>query len=348
MAVTAGKTFKSASNVDLNAVNDAQKAAFSQMVRDSEADLWAQRKGAYLGRWKEALVYARPGDRLLDIGSGWPIPEVHDLIIDEAKIDYFCVDIDPSIVSDSQAALEKRGLKGTRAQLGPNTTFAFADRTFDFVFSSHCLEHSDDLPKTFAEITRILKDDGILFFSVPIGFDDSDEHLLYLDIEDWQTVLVKSGFDLLNVHIGKTYPMAGWDVSFAARNVGPVDLAALQLFMLGKTKFEKTLVYPSSEIFKYSSEMVSGKHVILDKPESSAVIMPTRVTDLLLLRHDWSGFAEISYAGGKILIDLYSRIPQVKAVDLRGVVSPVMVKPVGPSGGKAAQVVIFGALLEAA
>lgn len=44
----------------------------------------------------------------------------------------------------------------------------FSDREFDFVNSSHVLEHCKDPIKAMAEIHRVLKDDGLLMLEVPI------------------------------------------------------------------------------------------------------------------------------------------------------------------------------------
>lgn len=42
-----------------------------------------------------------------------------------------------------------------------------SDETYDFVFSSHCIEHLDDYYAGLTEWTRILKKDGVLFLYVP-------------------------------------------------------------------------------------------------------------------------------------------------------------------------------------
>lgn len=54
------------------------------------------------------------------------------------------------------------------AQLMPGV----ADGQFDFVYSSHCLEHMRDVPETLRNWSRILKPAGVLYFVVP-------DYLLY-------------------------------------------------------------------------------------------------------------------------------------------------------------------------
>jgi len=49
------------------------------------------------------------------------------------------------------------------AQLMPGV----ADNQFDFVYSSHCLEHMRDVPESLRNWTRILKPGGFLYLVVP-------------------------------------------------------------------------------------------------------------------------------------------------------------------------------------
>src|SRR5262245_49806129 len=42
-----------------------------------------------------------------------------------------------------------------------------ADESFDFVYSSHCLEHLDSVPEALKNWVRILKPGGHLYFIVP-------------------------------------------------------------------------------------------------------------------------------------------------------------------------------------
>ncbi len=65
------KTFSSVETLEeLNRVNDAQKAAWEALNKESGGALFAQRQQAYLKRWEEAAVYIPQGASLLDIGGG--------------------------------------------------------------------------------------------------------------------------------------------------------------------------------------------------------------------------------------------------------------------------------------
>lgn len=47
------------------------------------------------------------------------------------------------------------------------TNLTFANEQFDFYFSFECFEHIPDFIKSFKEAFRVLKQDGVLFFTVP-------------------------------------------------------------------------------------------------------------------------------------------------------------------------------------
>jgi SAM-dependent methyltransferase len=44
---------------------------------------------------------------------------------------------------------------------------SISDNEFDFVYSSHCLEHMHDVRQTLTNWVRILKPGGVLYFTVP-------------------------------------------------------------------------------------------------------------------------------------------------------------------------------------
>jgi SAM-dependent methyltransferase len=48
-----------------------------------------------------------------------------------------------------------------------NTLIGVPDNTFDFIYSSHCLEHLPDVPLALESWVRVLKQKGHLYVSVP-------------------------------------------------------------------------------------------------------------------------------------------------------------------------------------
>src|ERR1700754_1408990 len=52
-------------------------------------------------------------------------------------------------------------------QTGDATALAFADETFDFIFSYHALEHIDDPAKALQEMRRVMKPDAGFWIGTP-------------------------------------------------------------------------------------------------------------------------------------------------------------------------------------
>ena len=340
------KTFLPVSSIDeQNHVNNRQKAAFEAMVAASDA-LSEQRQAAYLVRWREALVHVGRGAAVLDIGGGWPIDRVWDEVIGAHRVDYHLLDIDAAIVRSAQDRLSRRGLPSGNASVGVNTALPYPDGSFDAVFSSHCIEHSSDLPATLGEVFRVLRPGGTMIFAVPFGFDDSDEHLICMSAEDWIAATELAGFTVLTCHLGQTYVPAGDLFVVARREPQRPDAGALVTLAGRFSKAGRTFVPAADGMFRYSGSVIgSGGHRILDGASAGADIVPPRPVDgVLFLRHPWSGVVEVTAGVQRQVCDLHARIPYVHAVMLDRAAPEVRVRVLGRSRGLE-QVVLHGALL---
>ena len=98
----------------------------------------------------EILENLRPGQRVLDIGSG---------------AGSFDASIGPFIAT--RADLDRPGSPAANFAQADAVRLPFADRTFDAVVSSHSLEHFHDLAGSLVEIGRVLKPTGALYIAVP-------------------------------------------------------------------------------------------------------------------------------------------------------------------------------------
>lgn len=58
--------------------------------------------------------------------------------------------------------------RGARAQPGDASVLPFEDDTFDLLCAFDVIEHVDDDLRVFSELNRVLKEDGLLIFSVPL------------------------------------------------------------------------------------------------------------------------------------------------------------------------------------
>jgi SAM-dependent methyltransferase len=174
------------------------------------------RQAAYLHRWTEILPYAPPGSRVLDLGAGFLFDRLLEFFRDH-RLDYTAIDIDSRAVAANQATGARFGLGPERFLHGRNTQLEVPDASADLVFASHCIEHSDDLPRTFAELKRVLRPGGHVFFAVPTSVDASAEHIYFFSHGDWVAFTEEQGFAVVNQHIGSTYPESGHDIVIVAR-----------------------------------------------------------------------------------------------------------------------------------
>lgn len=182
----------------------------------SMEDVNRQRKDAYLHRWSEVLPYAPRGARVLDLGGGFTFARLFAFWRAQ-DFDYTAIDIDRRAVEANRANGAAHGFAAERFRQGRNTRLDVPDASMDLVFASHCIEHSDDLPQTFAELRRVLRPGGHAFFAVPASVDRSAEHIHFLCHADWVAFTEEQGFEVVNQHIGSTYPEAGHDVLIVAR-----------------------------------------------------------------------------------------------------------------------------------
>jgi SAM-dependent methyltransferase len=188
-------------------------------IRKDGRDVMAvtrNRQTTYLQRWKEVLPYAQPGARVLDIGAGFLYAELF-YFLRQQDFDYTAIDIDRRAILANQNAAEGFGFSPNSFVQGLNTKLAVSSESVDLVFSSHCLEHSEDLCQTFQEIRRVLRSNGYLFFAVPASVDVSQEHIYFLCADDWAKFVEDAGFSIVNQHIGSMYPETGYDIAIVAR-----------------------------------------------------------------------------------------------------------------------------------
>jgi SAM-dependent methyltransferase len=179
-------------------------------------DVTRKRQAAYLHRWRETLPYSPPGSRVLDLGAGFLYDALFAFFRDSG-FDYTAIDIDRRAVEGNRATGAHFGFGWERFLHGRNTQLDVPDNSADLVFASHCIEHSEDLPQTFSELRRVLRPAGHIFFAVPTTVDTSEEHTYFFSLADWVAFTEEQGFELVNQHIGNTYPETGHDILIVAR-----------------------------------------------------------------------------------------------------------------------------------
>jgi SAM-dependent methyltransferase len=79
----------------------------------------------------------------------------------------------------SPPAIERLNAGGGFAVPGEIAALPFTDQEFDLVCACDVIEHVEDDRRVFAEVSRVLKDQGVLICSVPVHAD------LWTEFDDW-------------------------------------------------------------------------------------------------------------------------------------------------------------------
>jgi SAM-dependent methyltransferase len=101
------------------------------------------------------------------------------------------IDISPPAVKQ----LNARGGIAVRSEIG---ALPFCDRKFDLVCAFDVIEHVEDDCLVFGEVSRVLKDGGVLIFSVPVHadrwteFDDWVGHARRYDPSDLLSIVARN------------------------------------------------------------------------------------------------------------------------------------------------------------
>lgn len=102
----------------------------------------------------------------------------------------------------SAPAIERLNARGGIAAPGSIDALPFADRTFDLVCALDVIEHAPDDARVFGELSRVLKEDGVLLCSVPLHpdlwteFDDVVGHARRYAPSELLGMLARNQFEL--------------------------------------------------------------------------------------------------------------------------------------------------------
>jgi SAM-dependent methyltransferase len=98
--------------------------------------------------------------------------------------------------------IERLNARGGIAAPGEVGTLAFGDREFDLVCAFDVIEHVEDDRRVFGEMSRVLKDNGVLICSVPLhadrwtAFDDLVGHARRYDPSNLLAILASNHFEV--------------------------------------------------------------------------------------------------------------------------------------------------------
>jgi len=131
-----------------------------------------RRKGAFFTEPHEdmpniaGLLEVKEAKNVLDFGSG---SGRHVVYLARRGFKVFGFDISPKGIELARTALAETGLTADLRLLGMNEHLPYDDDFFDAVIAVQVIHHADiiTIESIVAEITRVLKQDGLLFVTVP-------------------------------------------------------------------------------------------------------------------------------------------------------------------------------------
>jgi SAM-dependent methyltransferase len=284
-------------------------AALKDRVPDVAAYI-EERKRCYLGRWAEAARFLSDGATVLDIGGGNLFPELLRYI-SQRRFDYHYIDVDLTAVQASSELGARYGFGPIRFKKGFNDVLEHPTGTFDAVFSSHCLEHSFDLEKSFREVARVLKPGGWLLMAVPLGWEPNPEHPYFFSDSEWLGLIRSAGFEIRVSQIGCEYPESGFDLFVAAKkSTGPTPSFSVEPKDYKKDSF--SLFHHSSDHFSCAGEFAPAQDLdavhLRGADWCVSFDVPDWAVDIrfITLRHEWSGIVNFSSPAFSQDVDLYS------------------------------------------
>lgn len=112
--------------------------------------------------YPHAANVLRPGDTVLDIGSGSGTDVLFTSLKVGPKGRVYGLDITPAMIAKARKNIERMGAKNVEILEGPATEIPLPEASVDVVTSNGVLNLVPDKPAAFAEIYRVLKPGGRL------------------------------------------------------------------------------------------------------------------------------------------------------------------------------------------
>eukprot|EP01127_Copromyxa_protea_P001270 TRINITY_DN11303_c0_g1_i1.p1 TRINITY_DN11303_c0_g1~~TRINITY_DN11303_c0_g1_i1.p1 ORF type:complete len:346 (-),score=71.95 TRINITY_DN11303_c0_g1_i1:25-957(-) len=150
-------------NVFDRKVKTLQRDRASRLPNSSEFDYLKTEISKILVDRLDDIKTDRRFSRVLDLGAGpgYNLPQLQDKDIDELIM----TDISYDMLARDEEKDKDLKLKPIRV-CASEESLPFADKSFDMVISNCQLHWVNDLPGTFKEVRRVLKDDGVFLCAI--------------------------------------------------------------------------------------------------------------------------------------------------------------------------------------
>jgi SAM-dependent methyltransferase len=222
-------------------------------------DIWggqSLREPSRFNTWPVLSPLAKTSPRRLEIGPGmWPRLPVQGTEF-----------IDLSLV-----AVERLNGQGGKATLGTINALPFPDASFDLLCTLDVVEHVANDQQAFQELSRVTKDDGVLFLSVPLhethwtDFDEFVGHFRRFNPDKLLKRLAENSFKLEKSANYGSKPRSKRLVSFGLRFFKRFQKQGLYI--------HNRLLFPLSLYFQKKLDFKEG---LLDSEDIEEVLLVCR------------------------------------------------------------------------
>jgi len=156
----------------------------------------------------------------------------------------------------SQVVVNRLNKAGGVALLGDINSLPFPDQQFDMICAFEVLEHVADDNKAVSELSRVLKDDSVLFFSVPLDnvswseFDIIVGHFRRYNHQQVLSLITSNYLILEQSAAFGMMPVSQRTINFGMWCLKCIRKPTLRLYEL--------LIYPAALLFQQKLNLVPG------------------------------------------------------------------------------------------